>query len=72
MYVQLVTHKHFIWWIIAVLTQNPAVLIFVDINDVPKLQRKYVETWVSVAVLGQWPLGKNIQVSSIWEYTTEG
>ena len=35
-----------------------------EITDSPTLQRKYVETWVFVAVSGQWPLGKNIWGSS--------
>ena len=38
----------------------------VKITDAPKLWRKYVETWVFVAVSGQWPLGENIRGSSYW------
>ena len=41
------------WWIITVLTHNPTVLIFVDINDAPKCWQKHVATWVVVAVSGQ-------------------
>ena len=37
MYVQSGTHKRFNWRIIAVLTQNPIVLMCVDITDAPKL-----------------------------------
>ena len=36
MYVQFGTHKYVHWRIIAALTQNPAVLMFVDINEAPK------------------------------------
>ena len=63
-YVQSGTHRRFNWWIIAVLTQNPSVLISVEITDAPKFYRKCVETWVFVAVSGQWLLGKNIRGSS--------
>ena len=31
----------------------------VEITDASKLQRKYVETWVFIAVSGQWPLREN-------------
>ena len=48
MYVQSRTHRHFHWRIIVVLTQNPTVLMYVDITGAPKLQQKYVETWVLV------------------------
>ena len=36
----------------------------VEITDAPKLSPKYVETWIFVAVSGQWPLGENIRGSS--------
>ena len=57
MYVQSGTHRQFHWRIIAVLTQTPTVLMFVDIAGAPKIYQKYVETWVFVAVSEQWPLG---------------
>ena len=63
-YAQCGTHRRFNWWIIAVLTLNPPVLMCMEITDAPKLWRKYVESWIFVAVLGQWPLGKNIRGSS--------
>ena len=66
MYVQSGTHKHFHWRIIAVLTQNPTVLMVVDITGAPKLYRKCVETCVFVAVSEQWRLGKNIRGSCHW------
>ena len=50
MHVHFGTHKHFIWLIIVVLTQNPTAFMFMDINDAPKLQRECVETYVFVAV----------------------
>ena len=37
MYKQSGTHRHFHWRIVAVLTQNPTVLLFVDITGAPKL-----------------------------------
>ena len=36
MYVQFGTHRHFHWRIIVVLTQNPTVLMFVDITSTPQ------------------------------------
>ena len=36
----------------------------VDITDAPKLQQEYVETWVFVAIFGQWPQEKHIRSSS--------
>ena len=36
----------------------------VEITDTPKLEQKYIETWVFVAVSGQWLLGENIRGSS--------
>ena len=66
MHAQFGTHKRFNWDIIAVLKQNPFVLMCVDITDAPKLLRKYVETWVFVAVSEQRPLEKNIRGSSYW------
>ena len=60
MYVQSGTHRHFHRRIIAVITQNPAVLMFVDNTGAPKLEQKYIETWVFVAVSEQWRLGENI------------
>ena len=49
----------------------PRTLLFwcVEITDVPKLWRKYVETWVFVAVSGQWPLGKNIRGWRNWPWS---
>ena len=38
----------------------------VEITDAPKLYRKYVKTWIFVAVTGQWPLGKNMRGSCYW------
>ena len=37
MFVQAGAHKYFHWRIIAVLTLNPIVLVFVDITGAPKL-----------------------------------
>ena len=56
--------------IIAVLTQNPTVLMFVDINEALKLWQKYVDPWVFVAVSGAWPHGEIIQVLSYSSATT--
>ena len=36
-YAQSETHRRFNWWIIAVLTYNPSVLMCVEITDAPKL-----------------------------------
>ena len=66
MYVQPGTYRHFRWRIIAVLPRGPTVLMFVDITSAPKLQRKYAETWVFVAVSEEWPLGKTIRGSSYY------
>ena len=66
MYVQSGTHRHFHWRIIAVLTQNPTVLMFVDNTGAPKLYRKYVETLAFVAVSEKWPPGENIRGSCYW------
>ena len=67
MYVRSGTHRHFHWRLIAVLTQSPTVLIFVDITITPKLSRKYLETWLFVVVSEQWQLEKNIRGSSYSE-----
>ena len=37
---------------------NFFMFVDIDINDVPKLQRKYVKPWIFVLISGQWPLGK--------------
>ena len=37
MYMQSGTHKNIYWRIIAVLTQSPTILMFVDITGAPKL-----------------------------------
>ena len=37
MYVQFGQQRHSNWWIIGVLTQNPAVLMFVAVKDAPTL-----------------------------------
>ena len=73
MYVQFGTHRHFHWRIIVVLTQNPTVLMFVDITGAPKLLQKYVETGVFVGVSEQWPLGEKnpgfmLLLNYIWLY----
>ena len=70
MYVQSGTHKYVHRRVIAFQTQDPTVLMFEDINKVPKLEQKYAETWVFVAVSGLWPLREIIQVLTYWKLLT--
>ena len=70
-YAQSGTHRRFHWRIITILTQNPTVLMFVDITGAPKLWRKYAETWVFVSVSEQWPLGGNIWGSCYFVQNTK-
>ena len=59
-YVQPGVHRRFQWRPIAVLRENPTVLMFVDINNAPKLQQKYVDTFF----FQFQALGRNIRVPS--------